>query len=334
MTSYVVLERAVVQDANCIAGFTYGFPAITHFLGYTHALSRKLSAYTDVTLTGCAVVAHSHELQINRKTPKEPYRFALTRNPLGDKGESMPMVEEGRMRMTISLVIELSRELADDEKESFLDAFSMVSFGARIAGGRVVELGSTKLYTTSDNDSVNRGLLRSLTPGFILTDRTELLKDHLNTLRKENPDANMLDAWCDFASLTYNAEQTNYTNASGTPHANWVLAPKPYAGYLVPIVVGYKAISPLYDAGTRRHARDLSVPFCLAENAYGIGQWISPHRVDVIDDVMWRYSYEFPFYLCRTKEDSPLRLGHESVGVDDEELLESLFELATVTEDE
>ena len=44
MTSYILLEKVSVEDANCIAGFTYGFPAITGFLGFTHAISRKFNA--------------------------------------------------------------------------------------------------------------------------------------------------------------------------------------------------------------------------------------------------------------------------------------------------
>ena len=34
MTEYIILERIKVENANCIAGFTYGFPAITAFLGF------------------------------------------------------------------------------------------------------------------------------------------------------------------------------------------------------------------------------------------------------------------------------------------------------------
>ena len=42
MNQYILLNRIKVQNANAIAGFTWGFPAITHFLGFSHNLSRKL----------------------------------------------------------------------------------------------------------------------------------------------------------------------------------------------------------------------------------------------------------------------------------------------------
>jgi CRISPR-associated protein Csy2 len=40
MSSLILLRRVRVENANAIAGLTYGFPAITHFLGFSHALSR------------------------------------------------------------------------------------------------------------------------------------------------------------------------------------------------------------------------------------------------------------------------------------------------------
>jgi CRISPR-associated protein Csy2 len=34
MSSLILLRRMKVENANAIAGLTYGFPAITHFLGF------------------------------------------------------------------------------------------------------------------------------------------------------------------------------------------------------------------------------------------------------------------------------------------------------------
>jgi CRISPR-associated protein Csy2 len=43
MSQYIVVNRIKVQNANAIAGFTWGFPAITNFLGFVQNLSRKLA---------------------------------------------------------------------------------------------------------------------------------------------------------------------------------------------------------------------------------------------------------------------------------------------------
>ena len=60
MKSLLILKNINVENANTIAGLTYGFPAITHFLGFVHALSRKLHQKSRVGLGGCAVIYHQH----------------------------------------------------------------------------------------------------------------------------------------------------------------------------------------------------------------------------------------------------------------------------------
>lgn len=80
MSSLILLRRISVENANAIAGLTYGFPAITHFLGFSHALSRRLTETHGLCIDGCAVV--SHEQQIHAHSSGRDYQFALTRNPL------------------------------------------------------------------------------------------------------------------------------------------------------------------------------------------------------------------------------------------------------------
>lgn len=65
MSQYLLINRIKVQGANAVAGFTWGFPAITHFLGFTHNLTIKLqnkSDFSDIRLSGCAVIAHQHQV--------------------------------------------------------------------------------------------------------------------------------------------------------------------------------------------------------------------------------------------------------------------------------
>jgi CRISPR-associated protein Csy2 len=59
MSSLILLRRVRVENANAIAGLTYGFPAITHFLGFSHALSRRLTETHGLRIDGCAVSATS-----------------------------------------------------------------------------------------------------------------------------------------------------------------------------------------------------------------------------------------------------------------------------------
>jgi CRISPR-associated protein Csy2 len=34
-------------------------------------------------------------------------------------------------------------------------------------------------------------------------------------------------------------------------------------------------------------ARDPGIPFCFVESVYSIGQWISPHRLNDVKDLLW-----------------------------------------------
>ena len=80
MSQYIVIKRIKVQNANTIAGFTWGFPAITNFLGFVQNLSRKLADitdYQDITLNGCAVFAHEHQAHILAAMSEDLYRVVI-----------------------------------------------------------------------------------------------------------------------------------------------------------------------------------------------------------------------------------------------------------------
>lgn len=304
MSRYIVLEHLRVQNANCIAGFTYGFPAITHFLGYTHALSRKLQPEFGIELTGCAVTCHKHQVQAYQPKGWGDYVFALTRNPLNKEGKTPPIVEEGRMHMTVSLIIECKGLIRKDQQNALMTAIEQFVQQHRLAGGQVINMRKATLYSDDDELALSRTILRKSLPGFILSDRSELLKQHFDSLKEQSLDATMLDAWLDFSALKYQAAvpaEEAELETTERPEAEWQRLAKPSNGYLVPIMTGYKAISPVYPAGTVNNARDPNSPFCFVECAYGVGQWLSPHRVQNIQDVLWRYQQQGEWYVGQTE---------------------------------
>ncbi|MBT1062643.1 type I-F CRISPR-associated protein Csy2 [Bowmanella sp. Y26] len=313
MSNYILLEHIQIQNANCIAGFTYGFPAITHFLGYTHALSRKIKQDFDVALTGCAVVCHQHQVQAYQPSGWGDYVFALSRNPLTKEGNTAPIVEEGRMHLTVSLILEADKAFSLRQQQTLVETLNRLAQKQKLAGGQVVNLKGVSLYSDDDEQMLSRKLLRKVLPGFVLTDRSELLKQHYQQLLMAQPAASMLDAWLDFAALTYRAiVEENVDTPSEPRPAKWEPVPKPGKGYLVPITTGYKAISALHPAGSVANSRDPQYPFCFVESAYGVGQWLSPHRVYDVRDVIWRYRQQGPWYLCTTNTaKKPLNLHPE-----------------------
>ncbi len=50
MKAFIRLGYVKIENANAIAGLTYGFPAITSFLGFTHTLSRQLREKSSVEI--------------------------------------------------------------------------------------------------------------------------------------------------------------------------------------------------------------------------------------------------------------------------------------------
>ncbi|MBB1313395.1 type I-F CRISPR-associated protein Csy2 [Aliivibrio sp. SR45-2] len=323
MSRYLLLKDISVQNANAIAGLTYGFPAITNFLGFAHALSRKLPSELSTTLGGVAVI--SHENIVHARQPQEwgDYVFALTRNPLTQKGATAPINEEGRMNMTISLLIEVHGLLggAIEQENSLVNSVKHLIPRLRIAGGQIIQIGSISLTNKGDDKKV----LRRLMPGFVLLDRSDYLTEHVKNQNEQDDQCTVFDAWCDFYKLKYQAirvESDIEDQEELSNKAKWDFVPKPKMGYLVPIMSGYCAISPLYEAGKVEKVRDTTVPVVFAEAAYGIAEWMSPHRLANIDNAIWRYEHCEPWYVAKTNPfiDPIIKLSIDELDEDDEEI--------------
>jgi CRISPR-associated protein Csy2 len=316
MTSLLILKRMQVQNANAIAGLTWGFPGISNFLGFTHALSRFVTQKQGVSLGGCAVICHHHQVQAYQPAGYGEYVFALTRNPLTKEGSTAPFNEEGRMHMEVSLVIECNFSLEDidfdtgsdaEDKALLIQQITQKALTQRVAGGMIQHIEGVALVAlpevTEERDKAFRKAMLSLLPGFMLVDRSELLADHFAALKQQRPEVELIDAWLDFAAIKYRAHtaaeaKEGETPDEGTP-ADWSRVEKPAGGWLVPITTGYKAISPLYEPGEVANTRDASVPFRFVESVYSVGQWISPHRLRDINSIFWRYHQENDWYLCK-----------------------------------
>jgi len=315
MKSVLILKRIKVQNANAIAGMTWGFPAITSFLGFTHALSRFVQSQHSVALDGCAVICHQHQVQAYQPFGYGEYLFALTRNPLTPAGNTSPFNEEGRMHMEVSLVIECnfrSKSIAfatgnrDQNIALFEQQIKQKVLSQRLSGGTILDIEKVEFVQlaqeTEERERQFRHKMLNLLPGFLLVDRSELLTEHFERVKQDNSEVELLDAWLDFSALKYKAVpklSENDAEPDETTPAEWVRIDKPAQGWLVPLMTGYKAISPLYEAGQVANTRDSETPFRFVESAYGVGQWLSPHRVKDIQQIFWRYHHEGDWYLCK-----------------------------------
>lgn len=305
MDALLIIRNMRVENANAIAGFTWGFPAITNFTGFVHALSRKLQPELDVELTGCGVICHSHQLQAYQPRGWGDYHFALTRNPLTKEEKFPSFVEEGRMQMTVSLVIPV-KGLPDDKWENAeLEQFvANKALSQRLAGGTIVSPCKVEWILPPEDfeglQKFEKKQLRMLLPGFALVERSDLLAEHIRKCQEQRPDVEPLDALLDFSAIKYQAVQP--ITGNGTPQqAEWQQVPKPGGGWLVPITTGYCGISHLYSPGGVGSSRDSVTPFRFVESVYTLGQWVSPHRIKKLEDLFWSYHAETEsgWYLCK-----------------------------------
>lgn len=311
MSSLILLRHLKVENANAIAGMTYGFPAITHFLGFAHALSRHLTKSQGLRIDGCAVV--SHEQQVHAHTSGRDYQFSLTRNPLTREAKTASFNEEGRMHMTVSLLLECHGEIPNGEYglRDLADYLAQICPTLRLAGGIIVSVSDISVMAMPTTDRDMSRLKWQLMPGFALRDRSRWLTEHHQRLLESNPDATLLDAWLDFAALKIQAEIPEQGDIQEGDPATWRHVPKPQPGYLVPLMTGYQRISECYAPGVVANARDACTPFAFTEAVYGVGEWCGLHRIASLNDIFWRYHTTESGYYCQGA-DAPLVSEHQN----------------------
>ncbi|MHB8056794.1 MAG: type I-F CRISPR-associated protein Csy2 [Desulfuromonadaceae bacterium] len=305
MDALLILRNIRVENANAVAGLTWGFPAISNFLGFVHALSRKLPTDIGLNLGGCGVVCHNRQVQSYQPRGWGDHVFALTRNPLTREEKSPAFNEEGRMHMTVSLLIPVVGMLDEEcEPRKLEQMIELLALSQRLAGGTIISIDAVEMLEPPEDfeglQKFERKQLRKLLPGFALVQRADLLAEHAQQCRGQDPSAEQLDAWLDFSAIKFQAERPDGVVDEQTA-ADWRYVPKPDRGWLVPMATGYRGISDLYEPGVVARSRDSTTPFRFVESVYSVGEWLSPHRVSKLEQLIWRYHAEpeTGWYLCR-----------------------------------
>lgn len=298
----LVLPRLRVQNANAISSpLTWGFPSITAFTGLMHALERKLTSAAGIEFMSVGVICHGLEAQAT--TGGFTRSFHLTRNPVLADGSTAGIVEEGRTHLDITLVFDVTVQLtslSEAHCQQVADQVNEVVAGMRVAGGSVMpslRVGGRRppkpQLLLEDDDFTQRQkdfkrLCRRLLPGFALVSRDDLLQARWSDLQAADPAATVLDAWLDLSRQNHRAERfedTDPKTGEVTERIEWTTDRA--KGWIVPIPVGYAALSPLYDPGTVSRARDSVTPVRFVESVYSVGQWVSPHRLRNAADLLW-----------------------------------------------
>jgi len=301
MKSLLILPKIEVENANAIAGLTYGFPGICNFTGFTHALSRELKDM-GVELGGCAVVCHrfkvhAHEVGVYKS-------FSQSRFPLDKYGETQPIIQEGKMHMTVSLIISCNFIVEDFYKKTkkkvneFEKFIHETVYKKTMAGGFIKHLKPPQFIEINSKNFSLKKELRKLMPGFLIKDQSDDFKKYLESEDKNDP----LTSWLDCFTIRHKSQKSF---ANGVEKCDWSVEKKPLPGWIVPVQIGYKSLSKVFAAGEVKYSRDISTPFCFVEPIYSIAGWISLYRVEDIEDLksfIWDFCTTKNYYYCKTKK--------------------------------
>lgn len=324
----LVFPHLRVQNANAISSpLTHGFPAMSAFLGLMWALDRKAGAAgLDLAFSSVGVVCHDYQEQVQEGYVKS---FRLTRNPVDKDGSTAAIVEEGRIHLDISLLFGVSslrwRENPDQADADLAQVADLLA-GLRIAGGSILPppapgLRRYRPYRLDQTgprgvpeDPFHKARLRLL-PGSALVARDDLLIQPQPN--DQPPEASLaappdqspalpaqLEAWLSHCRFNWRYRRNEEKEESGK--GEWHHDRKK-GGWIVPLPVGYGALGPIQPPGTVARTRDQETPFRFVESLYSLGEWVSPHRLQSAQDLLW-YGESEPDsgrYRCRNDYVSP-----------------------------
>lgn len=314
MRNFILIPNIVVEGANAISSpFTVGFPAMTAWLGSVHALQRKLreKGYEDVVLDKCAVSCHSFDLRSYKDKGEFNSHLMGKRLPINKDGKLASFMVEGTCDLEVSLLIEY-HTLNGEKVESFLEDISKImKFKMNLAAGNVKSFNRIQFihFDEDEDEEVQlKPILSKLMLGHVLIERRDLVEQNMNN----GMDA--LDAVLDplkVISQPMYVESKNQHELQGENHVEvyahdeskekeqkvvWTYTTK-QPGWIVPIAVGFKGISPL---GKAINQRDQNTEHRFAESVVTLGEFVMPFRIQSLDQMLWRYDIDQAndLYLC------------------------------------
>jgi len=297
----LIFPRLRIQNANAISSpMTHGFPSMTAFLGLMWALERKLAERFPLVFDSIGVICHRHEEQVSEGGYTKT--FKLTRNPIDKDGSTAAIVEEGRIHLEVTLIIGVSEteigsvaQASRELRAEWARAIADVLAGMRVAGGSVLPSSQSRWAQPAlevipedqvDAAKLFRRFRRQWLPGFALVCRDDLLARRHAALREQDASTSQLDAWLALSRFNWKPVRVaSKDEAEAAEQIEW--KHDRTEGWIVPIPIGYGALTDAYPPGTVANARDPSIPFRFVESLYSVGQWIGPHRLTDWRQLLW-----------------------------------------------
>ncbi len=281
----IVLPHIKVQNANALSSpFTIGIPALTAFLGATHNLQRLLnqSGFNDFIVHSTGIVVHSADLQTHKGSGDFVHSIIGTGNPLDKDGKRSAFIEEARIHLDVSLVLEYSG-IARDEKEIVLEKISQKLYKMRLAGGDIMGFREPTYATVKKGSDDMKFLCKKLMPGFVLVERRELMLEMMS--KGQDAIESLIHYLGVHNSCESNEEGVIWHQKRAT------------SGWIVPLAVGFQGIS---DIGFAKNQRDEDTPHRYAESIVTLGEFKMAYKITSLDEMLWVYRFdkENALYQC------------------------------------
>lgn len=318
----LVLPHISVEEANAVsAAFTHGMPSMGAFHGYMLALQRKMAQNgLALTLSGVGVICHKIDEQVQQ--PANPFhhgRFIQRKRAASigttiatiRNGGDLPFVETGMAHLEITLIFGVHETHQDvehnqgrllvpgrkDEMDRMASRIQDITESMRVAGGRPtvacrVEARLSRrtrawMELVSSDEEIHEaqvyGWRRQWLPGFALVSREDWWDKSKAALQARGEDSSQFKAFMNGVAFT---KEPDHQNEKG--QWQWINKLRPQgAGWVVPIPVGYRAISPIFGPKHFRNARDATTPTQFVEPIYSFGEWISQHHLTSVAQLLW-----------------------------------------------
>ena len=284
----LIIPHIIVHNANALSSpFTIGFPAMTAWLGATHALQRKLNSdgFEELKFNATAVLSHKADLQVHKGVDDYVNSIIGTSNPVDKDGKRPPFIEEARIHLDVSLLIEFT-DLAKRDEEKFLKRVSHhLQARMKMAGGDIFGFRKPSIERVDDEDEDDiKRICGKLMPSYAIVERRDLMLEAMD----DGLDA--MDALLEYLTINHASEQDDEGKVLWTSR-------RKTAGWIVPIATGFQAISEL---GKAKNQRDADKPHCFAEAIVTLGEFKMVYKIESLDEILWHYRVdkEHGLYLC------------------------------------
>lgn len=290
MSDFLLIPNIRIHNANALSSpYTIGFPAMTAWMGAMHALQRHLQAqgFEDIEFKSMAVVCHEFDLQTHKGEGDYVHSIIGTGNPLDKLGNRSPFIEEARIHLTVSLLIEVDDAGFIDFDELTETVDLCMQGKMKLAGGDILTANwsSNSEYIGVEGSAEEQKLLRRLMPGHCLIERRDLMVESMT----EGQDG--IDALLDYLKVTHQSQQDENEKVT------WKSSRKS-KGWIVPIATGFQGVSEL---GQAEQQRDADTPHRFAESIITLGEFVMPYRLNNLQQILWHYHVdaENNLYLCQ-----------------------------------